>query len=148
MVYLQADGKLNGKIRKAWPKKSYEACNLDILGEGAILSGGRQFIFLEKNATDSLSIPEMGLVYPIQNGFIWNVRRDKKSKNWLVDLFDCYGNLMKNVYTFSESFKPSGLQIGPATIEKDVLLSFYSKNKREVCLMAQNGHMFVANQSC
>ena len=48
---------------------------------------------------------------------------------------------MKNVYTFSESFKPSGLQIGPATIEKDVLLSFYSKNKREVCLMAQNGHM-------
>jgi hypothetical protein len=60
---------------------------------------------------------------------------------WGVSLYDFYGNLMKNVYEFSPSFDPAGLEIGPLGEEGEVIISAYENNRRKISMIGQNGHM-------
>jgi len=142
LVYLDGEGKVAGRIRPSWPDQSYSACRIDVSTEGLLLSGGARAIFLEKNATEAFYINDLKMVRPIDNGYLWSVQVRGKAGRWNADLYDSYGNLMHEVYEFSDEFAPSGLEIGPIGQEGELLVSAIENNTRKLSLIANNGYMF------
>ena len=142
LVFLDGEGKIGGRIRSSWPVQSYSACKIDVSSEGLLLSGGDQAVFLEKNATQALLLKGLSMILPIQNGFVWAMQMRPKTGNWGADLYDSLGNLMHEVYTFSDVFDPSGLEIGPTGPEGELLVSANEDNARKLSLIAHNGYMF------
>lgn len=141
-VYLDDSGRVMGKIRPSWPIKNYEAVRLETSNEGLMLFGGDKAWFLDKNATESVEIADAVFVLPINNGFFYSMKIRAKQRLWGIDLHDSYGNLMKEVYTFSSEFSPTGVEIGPKGPESEILVSAYEHNERKLSLIANNGHMF------
>jgi len=141
-VFLDDSGKVRGKRRPAWPDKSYEAVRLETSSDGLMLCGGDKAFFLDKNATDSIEVPDIVFALPINNGFFYSMKLRSKTRLWGIDLHDSYGNLMKAVYTFSSEFLPTGIEIGPRGPDSEVLVSAFENNERKLSLIANNGHMF------
>ena len=142
LVYLDGEGKVGGRVRPTWPDQSYSACRIDVSTEGLILSGGVRAVFLEKNATEAFFIDDLAMVRPIDNGYLWSVQMRGRLGRWSADLYDSYGNLMHEVYEFSDEFAPSGLEIGPIGPEGELLVSALENNVRKLALIASNGYMF------
>jgi hypothetical protein len=142
LIYLDGDGKVAGRIRPTWPDQSYSACRIDVSTEGLILSGGARAVFLEKNATEAFFIDDLAMVRPIDNGYLWSMQIRGQQGRWHADLYDSYGNLMHEVYEFSDEFSPSGLEVGPIGPEGELLVSAFENNVRKLSLIASNGYMF------
>ncbi|MBU1107467.1 MAG: hypothetical protein KKB51_12425 [Candidatus Riflebacteria bacterium] len=142
LVFLDGNGKIGGRVRPSWPDQSYSACKIDVSTEGLLLSGGDQAVFLEKNATEAYYLPGLSMILPIQNGFVWAVQMRAKTGNWGADLYDSLGNVMHEVYTFSNVFEPAGLEVGPTGPEGELLVSANENNVRKLSLIAHNGYMF------
>lgn len=142
LVYIDASGKLRGQVRFSWPKTAFNASTINAMGEGVVLSGGDKSIYLAKNATQAVNIGALDFVQPVKNHYLWTIKRRNKIPSWNIDLYDCFGNFIKQVYKFSSEFHPAGLELGPIGPEGEVLLSFYTGLKREIVLIGQNGHMF------
>lgn len=140
LVYLDGDGRVGGRVRPSWPDQSYAACRIDAGSEGLLLSGGARAVFLGKNASAAFYIDDMVMLRPIENGYVWGVQvRDNR---WHADLYDTFGNLMHEVYTFSEMFEPAGLELGPIGPDGELLISSVEDNARKLSLIASNGYMF------
>jgi hypothetical protein len=142
LVCLGGDGKVAGRVRQSWPDQSYSACRIDVSTEGLLLSGGNRAVFLEKNATEAFYIDDLAMVRPIDNGYLWSMQVRGTHGRWHADLYDSYGNLMHEVYEFSDEFVPSGLEIGPIGPEGELLVSALENNVRKLSLIASNGYMF------
>lgn len=142
MIVLDATGSVAGRKRQSWPKRTYDATSLEVCSEGLILSGGDQTFYLAKNATQAHAIGALPFAVPIDNGFVWAMHIRPKTGLWGVDLYDVYGNLMKEIYNFSAEFVPAGLEVGPIGPEGELLVSAYENNQRKFSLIASNGHMF------
>jgi len=142
LVYLDGEGKVGGRVRPTWPDQSYSVCRIDVSTEGLILSGGARAVFLEKNATEAFFIDDLAMVRPIDNGYLWSVQMRGRQGRWNADLYDSYGNLMHEVYEFSDEFAPSGLELGPIGPEGELLVSALENNVRKLSLIASNGYMF------
>lgn len=142
IIYLDENGMLCGHVFPKWPKGPYNnSCKIEACDQGAIISGGNRVYFLAKNAKSYFEIPDLSFAFPINNGFIWALTVNKE-KHWEANLYDCYGNLMGNVYKFSEYFEPSNLEIGPNGIEGELLVSAIEGKNRTLSLIANNGRMF------
>ncbi|PKL42868.1 MAG: hypothetical protein CVV41_12640 [Candidatus Riflebacteria bacterium HGW-Riflebacteria-1] len=142
MIFLDGNGRIGGRVRASWPGQSYVASKIDLSNEGLLLSGGDQAIFLEKNATEPAYLPGLAMVLPVDNGFVWAVQINSKDGNWNADLYDSFGNLMHEVYKFSDVFDPSGLELGPLGTEGELLVSAIENKVRKLSLIGNNGYMF------
>lgn len=142
LVYLDGEGKIAGRTRPTWPDQSYAACRIDVSTEGLLLSGGARAVFLDKNATEPFYINDLAMVRPIDNGYLWAMQMRNRNGRWNADLYDSFGNLMHEVYEFSDAFEPSGLEIGPIGPEGELLVSAIENNVRKLSLIASNGYMF------
>lgn len=142
MIFLDGNGKIGGHVRRSWPDQSYAACRIDACTEGVILSGGDRAIFLEKNASEAFYINDLVMMLPVDNGYAWSVQIRGKNNRWSADLYDSFGNLMHEVYEFSDVFEPSGLELGPVGQEGELLVSTIEGNVRKLSLIANNGYMF------
>lgn len=140
-VFLNEEGLLGGQIQPEWPKIQFNACRIEAGSQGLHLSGGQKMIFLGENATQTVEADGLNFALPVAEGFLWSVGLPKKTGSWAVSLFDCYGNLMKEIYRFSPAFDPTGLEIGPLGEEGEVLISAYEENQRKIAMIGQNGHM-------
>jgi hypothetical protein len=140
-VFLSDEGKLGGQVSGAWPKNGLAASRLEAADEGVILTGGGRMHFLPQNATEPFRVKNFHFALPVNNGFLWSMRKDKSSGPWKVALYDSYGNLMKEVYEFSADFAPTGIEIGPTGPEDEMLLSAYEDNQRKIILLGHNGYM-------
>lgn len=142
LIFLDGSGKIGGCVRQSWPDQSYAACRIDVCTEGVVLSGGDKAIFLEKNASEAFYINDLVMMLPIDNGYAWAVQIRGKNSRWHADLYDSFGNLMHEVYEFSDIFEPSGLELGPIGQEGELLISAIENNVRKLSLIANNGYMF------
>lgn len=140
LVYLDSEGKINGSAVAKWSNNSYDACFISACDQGLILTGGSNGYFLPNIGTESVVLPETRFCLPIENGFMWSMACNDGI--WEACLYDCFGNLMKKVYRFSQLFKPSNLEIGPHGIEGELLVSAIENNKRTLSLIGNNGRMF------
>lgn len=140
-VFINEEGRLGGYVKPGWPNKSYNACRLDVCDQGLILTGGEKMIFLGENATDTVETAGINFVLPFKDGFLWSIGLKKVNGPWVISLFDCYGNLMKEIYRFSPSFDPTGIELGPIGEEGEALISLNENNQRKLILIGQNGHM-------
>lgn len=140
-VFLNEEGTLGGQIKPNWPVRAYDACRIDSSDQGLILTGGKKMIFLAENATDTAEAVGLNFALPVKDGFLWSIGLKKLTGPWVVSLFDCYGNLMKEVFNFAPSFDPSGIELGPIGEEGEALLSVLEDNQRKLILLGQNGHM-------
>ncbi len=142
IIYLDDQGMLGGHAFPKWSKGPYkDVCQIEACDQGLILSGGNNSYFLSKNATTSIELPEINFALPVNNGFIWSMSLDKE-KHWQANLYDCFGNLMGNVYKFSEYFEPTNIEIGPNGIEGEMLISATEGAVRTLALIGNNGRMF------
>ena len=141
IIYLDDQGMICGHSFPTWNKGPYNACRIEACDQGAILAGGSNSYFLAKNATAAVELPEMHFPLPIDNGFVWNMTLNKE-KLWEVNLHDCFGNIMGKVYKFSNYFEPSNLEIGPNSIDGDLLVSAAEGDQRTLALIGNNGRMF------
>lgn len=142
LIFLDSSGKIGGRVRRSWPDQSYAACRIDVCSEGVILSGGDRAIFLEKNASEAFYINDLVLMLPVDNGYAWAVQIRGNNGRWNADLYDSFGNLMHEVYEFSDIFEPAGLELGPLGQEGELLVSALENNVRKLSLIANNGYMF------
>ncbi len=140
VIYLDTTGRLGGKIRPEWPTR-FSAARIESTNEGVLLTGAQKSFFLEKNATGAVELSGSFIMKPVNNGFIWRLEVLAKTGRWAIVLYDCYGNLLKEIYEFSSDFNPTGLEIGPVGFEGEVLISFHNGSQRELALIGQNGHM-------
>lgn len=141
IIYLGSDGKIGGHAFPSWPKGPFNACRIDACDQGAILSGGANAIFLAKTATTTIEIPDMNICLPIAKGLIWTMEYGQ-DKRWEASLYDCFGNLMSNIYKFGEQFQPTNIEIGPEGMEGEMVVSAIESNTRTLALIANNGRMF------
>ena len=141
ILYINNEGMLGGHIFPKWSKGPYNSCLVDACDQGLIVSGGANAYFLAKNATTSIELPEMRFCLPIERGFLWSMSCDAEGV-WQADLYDCFGNIMSNVYKFSRFFKPSNLELGPHGVEGELLVSAIEDNRRTLSLIGNNGRMF------
>ncbi|GAB4270182.1 MAG: hypothetical protein Kow0029_06800 [Candidatus Rifleibacteriota bacterium] len=140
-VYLTLEGTLAGHRQKNWPEGPYDACYLEVSDQGLIMRGSDKMFFLADNATAAIKIDGFNFALPVKNAFLWSMGIKKAGGPWYISLFDCYGNLMKEVYKFSPAFDPTGIELGPIGEEGEVLISAYENNSRKLVLIGQNGHM-------
>jgi len=140
-VFLTTDATTEGAVDPAWPKGPFGACRIESESGDAYLMGNDNLVYLPKNATSAVMIPGLFFAMPIQNGFIYTIRQESGTKIWGVELLDSFGNRMKRIYRFTRDFDPTGIQLGPIGTEGEVLLSYWSKNQRELALIGQNGRM-------
>ncbi|NCB39343.1 MAG: hypothetical protein EOM80_11305 [Erysipelotrichia bacterium] len=141
LVFIDAEGRLGGRFNSLWPDRAYDGCRVDAADQGLLVSGGDKAFFLGKTATYAVEIGSLDFVLPVANGFIWSLS-SKKGGNWGADLYDCLGNLMKEVYSFSAEFIPTGIEVGPAGSEGELLVSYNENNARKLALIGNNGRMF------
>lgn len=139
-VIINGEGKLDGNIRPNWPTSNFKASKIEVSDQGIFLMGGRQASFLDDSATSSLIIGNVSFLQPISEGFVWKMSLNSKGL-WTADLMDSFGNIMKNVYNFSDIFQPTGLKLLPPGMEQELFISCYEKGQRKLLLIATNGHM-------
>jgi hypothetical protein len=140
-IYINQQGRLGGLIKPQWPDKSFAACKIEACEQGLLLTGGGKMLFLAQNATDTFVTEGLNFALPVGRGYLWSIGLKRKTGPWSISLFDCYGNLLKEIYEFSRSFDPSGITLGPVGPEGEALLSSYENNRRKLTLVGQNGHM-------
>lgn len=140
-VYINQQGRLGGLIKPQWPDKAFDACRIEACDQGLLLTGAGKMLFLAQNATDTFATEGINFALPIGRGYLWSVGLKSKIGPWKISLFDCYGNVMKEIYEFSRSFDPAGLSLGPIGPEGEALISCYENNQRKLALVGQNGHM-------
>lgn len=140
-IYLTEEGTLGGQIDSAWPRQAHSACRIEVCDQGILLTGGEKMIFLAQNATNTVEVPGLNFAVPLEQGFVWSLGTAAKGGPWMVSLFDCFGNLMKEIYRFSPGFSPIGIEAGPKGFEGELLLSAYENNQRKLILIGQNGYM-------
>ncbi|MEW6709348.1 MAG: hypothetical protein AB1403_05930 [Candidatus Riflebacteria bacterium] len=140
-LILNEEGKLSGQVDQNWPKNGWNGCRIEHCDQGLVITGGEKMVFLAANATEAVEISNVHFALPFTEGFIWSVSLSQKLGPWVINLYDCFGNRMKEIYRFSPEFDPSGLELGPLGVEGEALLSSYENNKRKIALIGQNGHM-------
>lgn len=141
MVYIDEEGHLGGHLLPSWPARTWDACRIEACDEGLLLSGGDKAYFLAKNATQAAEIDNINFALPVPHGFFWTMQL-KPSGIWGADLYDCLGNLMSEAYTFSPEFVPSGIEVGPAGSEGELLVSSVEGTARKLAFIGNNGRMF------
>ncbi|MFZ5952307.1 MAG: hypothetical protein ACOYXC_16510 [Candidatus Rifleibacteriota bacterium] len=140
-LILNEEGQLSGQIDQNWPKNGWNACRIEHCDQGLLITGGDKMVFLAANATEAVEISNVHFALPFTEGFIWSVSLSQKIGPWVINLYDCFGNRMKEIYRFSPEFDPAGLELGPLGIEGEALISSYENNQRKIALIGQNGHM-------
>ncbi|MGM0598495.1 MAG: hypothetical protein ACQETH_01645 [Candidatus Rifleibacteriota bacterium] len=140
-VYINQQGRLGGLVKPQWPDQAFDACKIEACEQGLLLTGAGKMLFLAQNATDTFATEGLNFALPIGRGYLWSVGLKKQTGPWSISLFDCYGNLIKEIYEFSRSFDPAGISLGPIGPEGEALISSYEDNSRKLTLVGQNGHM-------
>ncbi len=141
MLYLNDQGMICGNLPSKCPKGPYDSCRIDVCDQGAILSGGDNAFFLPNNATSTFVLPGFLMTLPFNNGFVWKMSLNKE-KNWELNIYDCFGNLMGKGFRFNKSFNPSNIEIGPKGIDGELVVSSKEGKKRTLVLIGTNGRMF------
>ena len=141
MIYLNDQGMVCGSSLSKSSKGPYDSCRIDVCDQGIFLSGGDNAFFLPNKATSSFELPGFFMALPFENGFVWRMGLNKE-KNWELNIYDCFGNLMGKGFRFRKSFNPSNLEIGPRGIDGELLVSSKEGEKRTLALIGTNGRMF------
>ena len=141
IVCLDEQGKIIDYPLGKLDEKAYDFCRIETCDQGVVLSGGNNSYFLPQKGKASSELKGIILSLPIYNGFLW-VMSLNKERCWELNLHDCFGNFMDKVYKFNNSFEPSNLEIGPAGIDGDLLVSAKENKVRKIALIGRNGRMF------
>ncbi len=141
VIYLDDQGMIGGYAFPSWSKGPYDSCRIEACAQGVVLSGGSNAYFLAKNSDSSVTLPELYMNLPINNGMFWSMKQNSE-KRWEANLYDYSGKMTKKIYTFSEYFNPSNLEMGPNGVEGELLVSATEGNARTLSLVGTNGRMF------
>lgn len=141
IVCLDEQGKISGYPLGKLGEKTYDSCRIETCDQGVILSGGDNSYFLPQKGKAPSELKGIVMPLPIYNGFLWAMSLNKE-RCWELNLHDCFGNFMDKVYKFSNGFEPSNLEIGPAGIDGDLLVSAKENKVRKIALIGRNGRMF------
>lgn len=140
IIYLDSKGRLKGRTQSIWqPQKRYNACQIEVSDQGLFLTGADVAYFLPQNASETIEIPGLNFVVPINHGFAWKL---EKENTWRASLINVYGYEKKEIYRFTDRFNPTGIRVGPKGPEGELLITFYENNIRSMVLIGNNGHMF------